>query len=270
MRKADSLLVGMLRTTVMLFLFQASLYIILAVAFQIAPQTVFIFLAVCVCFHAGLLLGMIKLKRLFVHYRDNTPLTRINPSNILSLFRVSSIPTIIFMLLSNRIGSLVFVVIPFIVIVFLTDLLDGYLARRWDQVTVIGRYLDSTSDYLVLFSTSLVLLRYQAIPLWFFFLLFLRLLVMTGGNLILFLRNGQVDPKSSYLGKASVFAVMGLFAFEILKFAMVQSNISFEWQKQLFVYLGYLVYMVTGVLIVSIFEKIDYLVSSLKSPVSPH
>ena len=42
-------------------------------------------------------------------------------------------------------------------LVFASDMLDGMIARRRNEITFIGRYLDSTSDYLMIIAVSIVL-----------------------------------------------------------------------------------------------------------------
>lgn len=48
-------------------------------------------------------------------------------------------------------------------VIALTDMLDGYLARRWGQITLIGRLLDPVADKLLVIS-SMVLLMTRGVP----------------------------------------------------------------------------------------------------------
>ena len=255
---------SIVKATAALFLLQIAVYSLLALIYTIPLTLVGIFGGVCFTFHAILLLCMLSVKHLFVYYADSKPLEKINLPNVLSLFRVSSVPTIAVLLLSERIGDMMLAVMPFVVIVFLTDLIDGYIARKRGQITAIGRYLDSSSDYFMLFALALVLLWHGIIPAWFFFLLLLRLLAMAGGNFALFLRYGAVDPKSSFLGKVSIFAVMGLFAVKVGEFALIAGGV--ERSLTLSAYIEDFTMMVAGVLVVSLIEKSAYVISTLRTP----
>ena len=251
------------KTTTLLFVLQGVIFTVFAMLYAISLPTVGIFLGISLTIHTVILLCMLRVKHLFVYHSDSKPLEKINLPNVLSLFRVSSVPTITILLLSDRIGGMIYTLIPFIVAVFLTDLIDGYIARKRQEITTIGRYLDSSSDYFVIFALALILFWHGIIAAWFFFLLVLRLLTMAGGNVVVFLRYGSVDPKSSFLGKASVFAVMGLFALKVCEFALYASGTAFDRIDTLSAYIDDFNLMVAGVLVVSLIEKIAYVVSAL-------
>ena len=107
------------------------------------------------------------------------------------------------------------VLLPFICLVFITDFLDGIMARRRKEITFVGRYLDSTSDYLMIIAVSVIFLHFRLIPLWFFVLILCRLILFAFGMAVLALREGKADPVATFLGKASIFATMVLYVLEI-------------------------------------------------------
>ncbi|MBW4466209.1 MAG: CDP-diacylglycerol--glycerol-3-phosphate 3-phosphatidyltransferase [Pegethrix bostrychoides GSE-TBD4-15B] len=61
-----------------------------------------------------------------------------------------------------------------------TDWLDGYLARRLNQVTELGKFLDPLVDKLLVLAPLLVLVELGAIPAWGVFLILGRELVIAG------------------------------------------------------------------------------------------
>src|SRR3954447_16200953 len=61
-----------------------------------------------------------------------------------------------------------------------TDLLDGYLARRWKQVTTIGTLLDPIADKLLISAALIALVQMRVVPGWLVVLLIGREFVVSG------------------------------------------------------------------------------------------
>ena len=149
------------------------------------------------------------------------PLGRVNLACHLTLLRVSALPTLVFILLLAQEHRVAGVFIPFAAAVFLTDLLDGQVARRMHQLTQIGAYLDSTCDYVVLIGGAIAFVAVGAIPVWFFAVLMARLVIFAAGMGSLLVLQGRVDPESTFLGKAAVFASMATLAFQLCRYLEV-------------------------------------------------
>ena len=61
-----------------------------------------------------------------------------------------------------------------------TDWLDGYLARRLNQVSELGKFLDPLVDKLLVFGPLLIFVQQQEIPAWAVFIILARDLVISG------------------------------------------------------------------------------------------
>lgn len=61
-----------------------------------------------------------------------------------------------------------------------TDWLDGYIARRFNQVTDLGKFLDPLVDKLLVLGTFLALIELQLVPAWGVFLILARELTIAG------------------------------------------------------------------------------------------
>lgn len=88
-----------------------------------------------------------------------------NLPNSLTLFRIVLIPVFMLAFLSPS-WRLSFLPVALFAIAALTDLLDGYLARRNNQVTDLGRLLDPIADKLLVLSGLILLVQFQRIEAW--------------------------------------------------------------------------------------------------------
>ncbi|WP_296665467.1 CDP-alcohol phosphatidyltransferase family protein [Demequina sp.] len=87
-----------------------------------------------------------------------------------------------------------------------SDFLDGYLARRWGQVTRLGRVLDPAADRLLTLAVVLGLAMRGIIPWWLVAFLFARDLVV-GAALLLAHRRGISSSQVTFAGKAATAAL---------------------------------------------------------------
>jgi CDP-diacylglycerol---glycerol-3-phosphate 3-phosphatidyltransferase len=98
---------------------------------------------------------------------------RMNLPNLLTLLRIFFVPLLVAGLLADDLGWQAFVRISgelFALAVFLaaagTDLLDGYLARRWGQVTTVGTLLDPIADKLLIMAALISLVWIHRVSAW--------------------------------------------------------------------------------------------------------
>ena len=61
-----------------------------------------------------------------------------------------------------------------------TDWLDGYLARKLNQITALGKFLDPLTDKILVIAPLLVLIERQQVPAWAVFLIIVREIVIAG------------------------------------------------------------------------------------------
>ena len=84
-----------------------------------------------------------------------------------------------------------------------TDLLDGYLARRWKQVTTIGTLLDPIADKLLISAALISLVQVRALPGWMAVLIIGREFAVSGLRSIAAAEGYTI--KASDLGKTKMF-----------------------------------------------------------------
>ncbi|MCH8083456.1 MAG: CDP-diacylglycerol--glycerol-3-phosphate 3-phosphatidyltransferase [Myxococcales bacterium] len=129
-----------------------------------------------------------------------------NLPNTITVVRVGVVPILLLLLWFRDPSSSVFIGWCFTVVGF-SDLLDGWLARRGQQVTRIGKLLDPLADKLIVSTALIVLVAIERIPLWATWMVVVivgRELAVTGLR-GLASSQGQVMAASGY-GKLKTFA----------------------------------------------------------------
>jgi CDP-diacylglycerol--glycerol-3-phosphate 3-phosphatidyltransferase len=191
---------------------------LVSVLSHIEMQTYAVYVLFNVLYHGLLILCSLIVGKEFRLETSGEPLKRINLPLFLSFARICSVPTLVFLFLNiERINASV-VVVPLLGFLFLTDLLDGFLARLFNQTTRIGRILDPAGDYLLILAISWVFLIVDFIPIWLFLVVTVRLVVQAVGIITLYFLRGYSYLKLSFLGKASVFAVFTIYGIELLEY----------------------------------------------------
>jgi len=122
----------------------------------------------------------------------------LNLPNTITLMRIGIIPVLFFLLLSpGPTGSLV---IAFLfIIAALTDLLDGYIARRYQIVTTMGKLLDPIADKIVVNSAMILMIPIGRIPAWIVVITIIRDIAVDGIRSIA--SSEGIVIQASHLGK---------------------------------------------------------------------
>ena len=92
------------------------------------------------------------------------------------------------------------------VIATITDILDGYLARKLNQITEFGKVIDPLADKVLIVFVVLNLFLLGEIPDYYFYMIVSRDALILMGGLIVAKKIGKVLP-SDYIGKATVLAI---------------------------------------------------------------
>jgi CDP-diacylglycerol--glycerol-3-phosphate 3-phosphatidyltransferase len=88
-----------------------------------------------------------------------------NLPNLISMIRIAVIPVLFFLLLSPG-PAISLVIAAFFIVASLTDLLDGYIARRFQIVTTMGKFLDPIADKLIVNTAMVLLIPVNRIHAW--------------------------------------------------------------------------------------------------------
>jgi len=87
----------------------------------------------------------------------------VNVPNYLSMARILAIPALVAMMLGTFKGHEIVALVIFI-FASLTDAVDGWIARRKGEVTVLGQLLDPTADKLLIASALICLVQLRLVP----------------------------------------------------------------------------------------------------------
>lgn len=103
----------------------------------------------------------------------------LNLPNLLTLARVAAVPVVVILLLSDSLSSGIWAAAVF-GLAAVTDFIDGWLARKWSVVTVLGKFLDPLADKLIVMAALIMLIPLDRVPAWAVFLILAREMVVTG------------------------------------------------------------------------------------------
>jgi CDP-diacylglycerol--glycerol-3-phosphate 3-phosphatidyltransferase len=102
-----------------------------------------------------------------------------NVPNTLTMLRLGVIPVLFLLLLSpGPTGSLVITI--FFILAALTDILDGYIARRYHVETVVGKFLDPIADKLIINAAMILMIPINRIPAWIVAVIIMRDFIVDG------------------------------------------------------------------------------------------
>lgn len=122
--------------------------------------------------------------------------------NILTLLRILLTPVFIILLLKH--------LYPQALLVFamagISDALDGFIARCFDQRTLLGAYLDPVADKLLLVSSFVCLGVMKVLPAWLAVLVITRDIIIFLGIAILTITEKPYDVKPSIVSKCTTAA----------------------------------------------------------------
>jgi CDP-diacylglycerol--glycerol-3-phosphate 3-phosphatidyltransferase len=149
-------------------------------------------------------------------YFDSLPLSPekrklFNLPNTITMVRISFVPVLFLLLLSPGQTMSLIIAALFIAVSF-TDMLDGYVARRYGIVTTLGKFLDPIADKLVINTAMILMIPIGRIPAWVVAIIVIRDFAVDGIRNIASSEGHIIQ--ASWLGKqktlCQVFAVSAL------------------------------------------------------------
>ena len=137
-----------------------------------------------------------------------------NLPNIITLMRISVVP-FLFILLTEpgEFWSLLLAIL--FAVASITDMLDGYIARKYNMITTMGKFLDPLADKLIVNTAMILMIPIGRIPAWIVAVTIIRDLIVDGIRSIA--SSEGLYIQASTLGKqktiAQLFAVTALMVW---------------------------------------------------------
>ena len=122
-------------------------------------------------------------------------------ANWLTILRIVLIPVFVSLLVYRRPG----LALLSFAAAAITDLLDGYVARRRQMQSRLGAFLDPLADKLLLVSSFVTLTYLKALPFWITAVVLSRDLCLVIGALLIHMTGARVYPRPTWAGKAATF-----------------------------------------------------------------
>jgi cardiolipin synthase len=136
--------------------------------------------------------------------------------NIITILRFLLVPGVVFALLTDNMGW----AFAGFVIAGVSDGIDGFIARQFDQRSELGAYLDPMADKLLLVSVFLVLGYMEELPLWLVIAAVSRDAMIVTGVLLSNIMGNPVAMKPLFVSKANT-------AMQIVLAAVVLAELAF-------------------------------------------
>lgn len=135
--------------------------------------------------------------------KENKEVYLLNLPNTLTVIRFFLIPLFIFVFFSHLKFNYIIAIVIFL-LSGITDILDGYIARKYNMVTKFGKLFDPFADKLMIIGVLWCLETKKFIPSIILYIVLLKELVMIVGSLFLYRRINLVVSSNIY-GKISTF-----------------------------------------------------------------
>ena len=154
-----------------------------------------------------------------------------NTANKLTLARVVAIPLFIVLLYWDFPHHL-WVALGVFILASITDFVDGYVARHYNQITDFGKFMDPLADKLLVMSAMAWFVEAGWMPAWAFFIVIARELAVTGMRLVA-VEQGRVIAagKSGKVKTASTMVGICLIAGKQQPFVYVGPSKRREWRR---------------------------------------
>lgn len=142
-------------------------------------------------------------------------------ANKITLTRIAMIPFFIWFCMRREPGSLIAALVLFCAASF-TDFLDGYIARKYNQITDFGKFVDPLADKLLVTAALLLFIDKGVFPAWMVFIILAREFIITSlrnvaaakGKVLAATWTGKVKTCVQIAGIILIFGLLIMEAYQ--------------------------------------------------------
>ena len=141
-----------------------------------------------------------------------------NLPNKLTILRIILVAVFMFFLFLGGVAAKVMALVTFVAASF-TDILDGYIAKKYNMVTDFGRLMDPIADKILVLSAFLAFVEMELIPAWMVVIIIFREVAVTGLRMSALSRGKVIsaDDGGKHNMVSQVFAIFVILLFLIFR-----------------------------------------------------
>jgi cardiolipin synthase len=164
-------------------------------------------------------------------------------ANWLTVLRIVLIPVFVTLLVYRQPGWALAV----FALAAVTDLLDGWVARRRRMASRLGAFLDPLADKLLLTASFVTLTYLKTLPFWITAVVLSRDIILIVGALVLHMVGVRIDPEPTRIGKlATFFQILAVLTGLLRSFHVMLAPTLFIWIAAVFTVASGCQYLVRG------------------------
>jgi len=141
-----------------------------------------------------------------------------NLPNKLTVLRIILVAVFMFFLFSKGVMMKSLALVVFLTASF-TDILDGYIARKYNMVTDFGKLMDPIADKILVLSAFLAFVEMELIPAWMVVIIIFRDVAVTGLRMSALTKDKvmSADEGGKHKMVSQVFAILAILFFLIFR-----------------------------------------------------
>lgn len=155
------------------------------------------------------------------------------------------IPFFLFFMLTNFVLGSKYIALIIFVVASLTDLLDGYIARKYKLITNFGKFMDPLADKLLVSAALICFVELASLPAWIVVIIISREFIISGFRLVA--SDKGIVIAASYVGKLKTVFQMAM------TIVLIADIPGFETIETILIY---------AALILTIISLLDYLIKN--------